>query len=112
MDENRVPDPTRQDFRKVRSAKGGLLFRVIGVCVVLYWLIETIVAYCKGGPDAPSLTMVIVGAVVLGGGALLVAVLTWNVWKLEQAAAALTEEEIAELEALREGDNQDESDRA
>jgi len=91
----------REDFRKVRNAKGSLLFRVAGICVVLYWLAELVVAYVKGGPDAPNLILLIAGCVVLGGGAALVAILSWKVWKLEKQAAALSEEEIAELEALR-----------
>lgn len=95
----------RQDFRKVRSAKGSLMFRVAGICVVLYWLGELVVAYFKGGPDAPSLTLLIVGAIILGGGAALVALLTWKAWKLEKKAAALSDEEIAELEALRAGED-------
>jgi len=94
----------KQDFRKVRSAKGSLLFRVAGICVVLYWLAELVIAYVKGGPDAPDLKLLIVAAIVLGGGAALVAFLTWKVWKLEKAAAALTDEEVAELEAMREGE--------
>ncbi|MBQ4577758.1 MAG: hypothetical protein IJA84_01740 [Clostridia bacterium] len=100
MDHNSVNE-TRQDFRKVRSAKGGLLFRVVGICVVLYWLAELVVAYCKGGPDAPDLTLLIAATVIMGGGAALVGVLTWKAWKLEKEAAKLTEEEIAELDALR-----------
>ena len=92
----------REDFRKVRSAKGGMLFRLAGIVVVLYWLAEMVVAHLKGGPDAPSLTMVLVAAVIMGGGAALVGVLTWKAWKLERAAAALSEEEIAELDAMRE----------
>lgn len=100
MEENR----NREDFRKVRSAKGGMLFRLFGIAVVLYWLGEMVVNFLKGGPDAPSVTMLIVAIIIMGGGAAFVGFLTWKAWKLEKAAAALTEEEIAELDALREGE--------
>ena len=98
MEENR----NREDFRKVRSAKGGMLFRLAGIAVVLYWLAELVVAYVKGGPDAPSVAMLITACIIMGGGAALVGFLTWKAWKLEKAAAALTEEEIAALDAMRE----------
>ena len=60
--------------------------RVLGIGVVLYWLYGLISAYCKGGPDAPSLTVLLAGIVLLGGGAILVSILTWKAWKIEQAA--------------------------
>lgn len=104
MEENRGPESGKQDFRKTRSANGALLFRVIAVCVVLYWLLEIVIAYFKGGADAPSLTLLIVATIVLGGGAALVAVLTWKAWKADKEAAKLTEAEIAELEAQRADD--------
>jgi len=107
MDEHRTPDTgKRQDFRKVQKANGGMLFRVFGICVVLYWMLELVVAYCKGGPDAPSLTILLVGIVVLGGGAVLVGILTWKAWKAEKALAELTAEEAAELDALRAGEEE------
>lgn len=98
MEENRG----KKDFRKVRSANSAMMFRILCICAVLYWLAELVVAYFRGGPDAPDLTLLIVAAIVLGGGAILVAILTWKAWKVEKEAASLSEEEVAELEAMRE----------
>ena len=84
---------SKKDFRKVRSANSAMMFRILCICAVLYWLGELVVAYFKGGPDAPSLTLLIVAAIVLGGGAILVAFLTWKAWKVEKEAAEIVEDE-------------------
>ena len=84
--EDRHEPETGKETRQVRSAKGALMFRVLGIGVVLYWLYGLISAYCKGGPDAPSLTVLLAGIVLLGGGAILVSILTWKAWKIEQAS--------------------------
>ncbi len=67
-----------------RNPKLAMMFQVLGVVVVLYWLAGIIRDYVKGGPDAPSLAVLIAGCVVLGGGGLLVAWLTWKTWKMEK----------------------------
>ena len=80
------------------NATRALMFRLVAMGVVLYWLMQTVVAYFKGGPDAPSLTLLIISIVVLGGGAALVGWLTWKTWKAEQALAQQMAEEAAEEE--------------
>ena len=80
------------------NATRALMFRLVAIGVVLYWLMQTVVAYFKGGPDAPSLTLLIISIVVLGGGAALVGWLTWKAWKAEQALAQQKAEEAAEEE--------------
>ena len=97
-------DQKRKDFRRTRNAGGAMIFRVLAILMVLYWLGGIVAAYIKGGPDAPSLGILITAVIVMGGGAVLVAVLTWKVWKQDQANAEMTEEEIARMEALREAD--------
>ena len=90
--------------KKPVNAQRALMFRLLCIGVVLYWLAELVIGYFKGGPDAPDLTLLIVAIVVLGGGAALVGYLTWKSWKLESEAAALSEEEADEPEALPEGE--------
>ena len=80
------------------NATRALMFRLVAMGVVLYWLMQTVVAYFKGGPDAPSLTLLLVSIVVLGGGAVLIGWLTWKSWKAEKALAELQAEEAAEEE--------------
>ena len=97
MDEKRV------DFRKLNDAKRALTFRLLAIGVVLYWLIFDIVRpYLAGGPEAPNLTTLIIAIVIMGGGSALLGFVTWKAWKLAKENAVMTEEEIAELEALRE----------
>ena len=107
MEENRTPDTGRhEDFSKVQKANRGLAFRLFAIGVVLYWLAELVIDYFKGGPEAPTLTLLIVAVLVLGGGAVLVGILTWKTWKAEKRLAAMTEEEVAEMQALREADEE------
>ena len=102
MDEKRGPDTgKREDFRRAGNANRALTFRLLGAGVVLYWLLQIIMAFVKGGPDAPSVGTLILGIVVLGGGAGLVAWLAYRSYKLDKAAAEMSQEEIAEVEALR-----------
>lgn len=73
-----------------------LLLRALAVGVVLYWLYEIVVGFFRGGPEAPSVTLLILALVVLGGGAVLIAVLTYRSWKQQMAALQEAEEETEE----------------
>ncbi len=75
-----------------------LMFRIVAIGFVLYLLFQTVVGYVKGGPEAPSLTLLLVSIVVLGGGAALIGWLTWKAWKAEQILAEAEQEEEAEEE--------------
>lgn len=89
---------------RMQKAGRAATFRVIAIGVVLYWLMQTVVAYFKGGPDAPDLTLLLISIVVLGGGAVLVGVMTWKTWQAEKRLAELEAQEAAEeaagLEAI------------
>lgn len=107
MDEQNKQPETRTDFRKTNDANRVVLFRVLAIGVVLYWLFGIVKAYVQGGPEAPSLALLIVAIVVMGGGAALVGWLTWKNWKKAKAEAVMTEEEISEMEALRSEDGEE-----
>ena len=107
MDEQKKQPETRTDFRKTNDASRAAMFRLVAIGVVLYWLFGIVKAYLEGGPDAPSLTLLLVAIVLMGGGAALVGWLTWKNWKKARAEAVMTEEEIAEMEALRESDEKE-----
>ena len=96
-------DDKRVDFRKLNDAKRALTFRILAIGVVLYWLIFDIVRpYLAGGPEAPNLTTLIIAIVIMGGGSAFLGVISYKAWKLAKESAYMTEEEIAEMEALRE----------
>lgn len=75
--------------------------RLIASAFVLYLLWGVIQGYIKGGPEAPSLTLLIVSIVLLGGGAIAVAITAYRTWKKAREAAQMTQEEIDQVEALR-----------
>lgn len=110
MDEQNKPQERKRDFRKTNDAGRVAIFRVISIAVVLYWLFGIVKAYLQGGPEAPSLTMLLFAIVIMGGGAALVGVLTWKNWKRAKEDAVMSEEEIAEMEALRAGDDEEEAE--
>ena len=51
---------------------------------MLYQLYEVIRMYVEGGPEAPALWKLVLAIVVLGGGAGVIAFLTWRDWKSNQ----------------------------
>jgi len=104
MEEQKKQPEVRTDFRKTSDANRAVMFRLVAIGVVLYWLFGIVKAYLEGGPEAPSLTLLIIAVVLMGGGAALVGWLTWKTWKRAREEAVMTEEEIAEMEALREGE--------
>ena len=58
--------------------------------------------YTEGGPDAPSLTALIAGIVLLGGGCIFLAVLSFKEWKRGKVAYDQYMAELrAEAEARR-----------
>ena len=109
MDEQNKQPETRTDFRKTNDASRVAMFRLIAIGVVLYWLFGIVKAYIQGGPEAPSLTLLIVAIVVMGGGSAFIGWLTWKTWKKAKEEAVMSEEEIAEMEALRAGDEEEDA---
>lgn len=67
-----------------KSPKGALTFRIAAIGIILYILADLLLAYCKGGEGAPSLTLILIACVILGGGAVLVGILTWKAWKRDK----------------------------
>lgn len=58
-----------------------LVFRGLAVGIVLYWLGDIVLDFFRGGPEAPSLLLLILSIVVLGGGAVFIALDAWKLWK-------------------------------
>lgn len=90
-----------------------LLFRVLAIGYVLWMLKGLVEAYVAGGPDAPSLGMLLGAIAVLGGGCVFIGIMTYKQWKKmkvlekeynEEVACQYAEEErlAAEKEALEE----------
>lgn len=69
------------DNRRPSDVSRVLLIRTLAVGVVLYWLGDIVLGYVQGGPGAPSLTLLILSILVLGGGSVLIGIDAWRMWK-------------------------------
>ena len=104
MDEQKKPQDMRtdeKDFRKQNDANRVMLYRVLGIGVVLYMLWQIIQSYLAQTADSPSLGFLIVAIVLLGGGCAFLGVVTYRNWKKDQDAARMTQEELAQIKALQ-----------
>lgn len=105
------PQPQKhEDPRRAGYAGRALLFHLMGAGLALYWLYGIIVNFVKGGPEAPSVGLLITAVAVLGGGAVGVAVMSLRTYRREKAAAQMTEEEAAQMEAPQAEDKDDRRD--
>jgi len=89
---------------QARNPDNVFLFRLLAVGYILYTVWKTISLYLEGGEDAPKLWMLCLSTVLLGGGAIVLAVISYKAWKkakaqqLEEAEAAAEEAFLAEQE--------------
>lgn len=93
---------TEEENKTPRNPSNVAMFRVLAVGYVAYLCIQMVKTYTAGGPDAPSLPMLIGGLVLLGGGALFLAILTYKEWKRNKVKYDAAMAELrAEAEAKR-----------
>ena len=93
---------TEKNDQPPRNPGNTVAFRVLAVGYVAYLCINMVKLYNEGGPDAPSLTGLIIGLAVLGGGALFLAIVSYKEWKTAKPAYdAYMAELRAEAEAKR-----------
>ena len=111
MDEEKnLQEKNRQkdEKRPARNPNTTMGFRMIAVLFVLYMLFQVIQGYIQGGPDAPSLGLLITAIIILGGGSVLIGIMSYKTWKAEtekkSEAAQDTSEEAAEADTVSEED--------
>lgn len=92
-------------MRGGNSPQTGFGLRLMAAGVVLYWFYELVVLYVRGGPDAPSLTAMILAGILMVGGAIFVGITAWQIYKKEKAAL-----EEAKAQAKEEESNEDPQD--
>lgn len=78
------------------KATRALLFRLIAAGFVLYLLGDTVLAYFRGGDQAPTPALLAASCVVLGGGAAAILVIAFKTWKLEKQRAQSQQDECPE----------------
>ena len=76
----------QQSNQPPRNPSNTIAFRLLAIGYVTYLCINIVKLYMAGGPDAPSITGLVLGLTVLGGGAAFLAVLTYREWKVGKAA--------------------------
>ena len=113
-----------------RNPSNLVAFRLLAIGYVTYLCVNMVKLYLEGGPDAPTLTTLILGLVVLGGGVIYLAFVSYREWKsnkveydkymaelrveaeakraAEEAEAAALAEEDAYYDALEAADANDE----
>ncbi len=77
-----------------------MLIKLLAVGYLLYTVYDMFRLYLAGGEDAPSIPLLVVAVVILGGGAVWVGVTTYKEWKRYETARQ--EAQDAE-DALEEG---------
>ena len=80
--------------------------RVLAAGFVFYSLGEIVLAFFKGGEEAPSLTLLLVSILVLGGGGVYVALMAWREYKKNKDALQEAETAPEEAPALPEEDSE------
>ena len=72
-----------------------LLFRVLAIGYVLWILKDLVAAYFAGGPEAPSLGLLLGAIAVLGGGCVFIGIMSYKQWKKMKVLEKAYNEEIA-----------------
>ena len=95
-------DKNSEEKQTPRNPGNLVMFRLLAAGYVAYLCINMVKLYIEGGPDAPSLTTLIVGLIVLGGGVIFLAIVSYREWKRGKAEYdAYMAELRAEAEAKR-----------
>lgn len=107
---------TNEQNSTPRNPSNLVAFRLLAIGYVSYLCVNMVKLYIEGGPEAPSLTTLILGLAVLGGGVIFLALLSFREWKknkveydkymaeLRAEAEAKRAAEEAEAAALAEED--------
>ena len=77
---------TEESNTPPRNPSNVVMFRVLAIGYVGYLCVQMVKTYLAGGPDAPSLGLMIAGVAVLGGGAAFLALLTYKEYKRNKVA--------------------------
>lgn len=94
--------PANDEPQAPRNPNNIVAFRVLAIGYIGYMCVNMIKLYTEGGPDAPSLTALIAGVALLGGGCIFLAIISYKEWKRGKAAYDTYMAELrAEAEARR-----------
>lgn len=77
---------TEAEKQPPRNPNNTIAFRLLAVGYIAYLCMNIVKLYMEGGPDAPSVTALVLGIVFLGGGAVFLGVMAYREWKTGKAA--------------------------
>ena len=93
---------SKSENRTPRNPNNLVMFRVLAIGYLFYLCVSIVKLYLASGPDAPSLTALVLGVVFLGGGAVFLGILSYKEWKRGKEAYDQYMAELrAEAEAKR-----------
>ena len=101
--------PAEGEKQAPRNPNNIVTFRLLAIGYLLYLCMSIFKLYTAGGPDAPSLTALILGIAGLGGGAAFLGILSYKEWKTGKVAY---EQYMAELRAEAEAKRAEEEAQA
>ena len=98
-------NPAEEADQPPRNPNNVVMFRVLAIGYVIYLCVQMVKTYTEGGPDAPSLGLLIGGIAILGGATVFLGILSYKEWKRNKAAYdAYMDEVKAEAKAAREAE--------
>ncbi|MCD8052110.1 MAG: hypothetical protein LUE89_10600 [Clostridiales bacterium] len=105
--------PSKKDDKKQKHSFSpgahGTVY-LLGAMYLVYLLVTFLQEAYKGGEDAPSLPLLIVGILVLGGGVIFLALMAWRMSRVQPKATEDEEAESPEQEADSEAPDGEESE--
>jgi len=96
----------RDNSNRPRNPDNYFMFKLLGAGYLLYLVYDIIKMYIAGGEDQPSVFLLVLSIVVLGGGAIFIAVHSFLQWRRHKREAA--EEELLAQQLLEEEERSDE----
>lgn len=81
---NKTP-ANNEEKQAPRNPNNTVAFLVLAIGYIGYMCISMIKLYIEGGPEAPSLLALIAGVVLLGGGCIFLAIISYKEWKRGKA---------------------------
>ena len=105
--QKRQPQTEDDAPRVPKNPDNIFIFRVVAVAYILYMVWKCIQAYLEGGEGTPSLPVVVLTCLILGGGSIALGIISYRKWKADKAAYKEYLEEEAAAEARQNEGSED-----
>ncbi len=110
---NDAQDSTQQEtaYARQNRVRTTVMLRLLAAGYVLYLLYSTIRMYVEGGAEAPTVPVLLLSILVLGGGGIFLLMLAWKEYKRgqQEVQELENEEKLAALEETEEQEQDSDS---